>query len=226
MSPGCGGSSSGQVVNKWAVPPQSTHVIVSSGIMPVPSHLMRVVAGVAKGRTLHAPPGRRTRPTSDRVREAIFSILTSMDMVEGAAMLDLFAGTGALGIEALSRGAAAVTFVDSDPEAQKAIRFNLKVLGDRQVRAALVQADVLWYCARAPDVDVVLADPPYSFESWTDLLGLLGCRTQVLVAETGSGWDPAPGWETVKERKYGSTVVTVVQSLSRPQAPVRQEGES
>jgi 16S rRNA (guanine966-N2)-methyltransferase len=225
MSPGCGGSSSGQVVNRWAVPPQSTQVIVSSGIMPVPSHGVRVVAGVAKGRILHAPPGGSTRPTSDRVREAIFSILTSMDMVEDAVMLDLFAGTGALGIEALSRGAGAVTFVDSDPEAQKAIKSNLSVLGDLQVRATVVKADVLRYCAQAPRVDVVLADPPYAFGSWNELLALLRCQTEVLVAETGSGWDPAPGWETVKERKYGSTVVSVIQSLSRPQAFVRQEGE-
>jgi 16S rRNA (guanine966-N2)-methyltransferase len=159
------------------------------------------------------------------VREAIFSILTSMDLVEGAVMLDLFAGTGALGIEALSRGAAAVTFVDSDPEAQKAIRSNLAVVGDLRGRAHVIRADVLRYCAGAPIVDVVLADPPYAFDSWSTLLGLLRGRTEVLVAETGSGWDPAPGWETVKERKYGSTVVAVVQSLSRPQASVRQEGE-
>jgi 16S rRNA (guanine966-N2)-methyltransferase len=155
----------------------------------------------------------------------MFSILTSMDRVEGAVMLDLFAGTGALGIEALSRRAAAVTFVDSDSEAQKAIRSNLAVLGDAQARATVVKADVLRYCAQAPLVDVVLADPPYAFDSWHALLGLLHGRTEVLVAETGSGWDPAPGWETVKERQYGSTLVVVVQSLSRPQASVRQEGE-
>jgi 16S rRNA (guanine966-N2)-methyltransferase len=147
-------------------------------------------------------------------------------MVEGAVMLDLFAGSGALGIEGLSRGAASVTFVDSDAEAQKAIRSNLAVLGELQGRATVVRADVLRYCARAPLVDVVLADPPYAFDSWGALLGLLGRRTDVLVAETGSAWDPAPGWETVKERKYGSTVVTVVQSLSRSQASERQEGES
>src|SRR5580704_9995526 len=105
-SPGWGGSSSGHVVRRWARPPQSMQVIVASGIMPIPSHAVRVVAGVAKGRILGAPAGRSTRPTSDRVREALFSILTSMQAVEGATVLDLFAGSGALGIEALSRGAA------------------------------------------------------------------------------------------------------------------------
>jgi 16S rRNA (guanine966-N2)-methyltransferase len=200
--------------------------MVSSGIMPVPSHGVRVVAGVAKGRLLQAPDGLRTRPTSDRVREAIFSILTSMDMVEGAVMLDLFAGSGALGIEALSRGATAVTFVDSDPVAQTAIVANLAVLGEARSRAEVVKEDALRYCARAPRVDVVLADPPYSFDSWAALLGLLAGRTEVLVAETGSMWDPGAGWETVKERKYGSTVVTVVQPVPRSQAFVRQEGET
>ncbi len=181
---------------------------------------------MAKGRVLHAPSGPSTRPTSDRVREAIFSILTSMDMVEGAVMLDLFAGSGALGIEALSRRAAAVTFVDSDPAALTAIRANLAVLGNAQSRAAVVKADALRYCARAPKVDVVLADPPYAFGSWAALLGLLASRTEVLVAETGSKWESGPGWETVKVRKYGSTVVTVVQPIPRPQAFVRQEGET
>jgi len=226
MSPGWGGSSAGQVVSRWAVPPQSTQVIVSSGIMPVPCHAVRVVAGAARGRVLHAPSGRNTRPTSDRVREAIFSILTSMDMVEGAVMLDLFAGSGALGIEALSRGAAAVTFVDSDVAAQRTIRANLAVLGDAESRAAVVRDDALRYCARAPKVDVVLADPPYTFGSWSALLALLATRTEVLVAETGARWEPGPGWETVKERKYGSTVVTIAQPVPRPQASVRQEGET
>ena len=175
---------------------------------------------------MSAPAGRGTRPTSDRVREALFSILTSMGMVEGAVMLDLFAGTGALGIEALSRGAAAVTFVDSDPAAQAAIQANLEVLGELRERATVVRAEALRYCARAPRVNVVLADPPYAFASWSALLGLLVSRTEVLVAETGAEWEPGPGWETVKERKYGSTVVTVVQPIPRPEASLRQEGET
>src|SRR5439155_576656 len=84
-------------------------------------HCVRVVAGSAKGRRLQAPPGRDVRPTSDRVREAVFSSLASMEAVEGASVLDLFAGTGALGIEALSRGAATATFVDDDPRAVAAV---------------------------------------------------------------------------------------------------------
>src|SRR5579864_1384618 len=87
---------------------------------------MRVVSGTHRGRMLRAPKGRATRPTSDRVREALFSILAS---VEGANVLDLFAGSGALGIEALSRGAVSATFVDSAPAAIAAVRANLEDLG-------------------------------------------------------------------------------------------------
>jgi 16S rRNA (guanine966-N2)-methyltransferase len=88
---------------------------------------MRVIAGTWGGRRLQAPPGDATRPTSDRVREALFSVLARR--VDGARVLDLFAGSGALGIEALSRGAASATFVDSAPAALKALRANLDALG-------------------------------------------------------------------------------------------------
>jgi 16S rRNA (guanine966-N2)-methyltransferase len=86
---------------------------------------VRVVAGAARGRPLRAPAGRGTRPTSDRVREAMFSMLASMDALEGAVVVDLFAGSGALGIEALSRGAGRAVFVDDDRSALDAVQANL-----------------------------------------------------------------------------------------------------
>src|SRR3954452_20915171 len=103
---------------------------------------MRVVAGTARGRPLRAPRGNDIRPTSDMVREAIFNSLTSMDAIADATVYDLFAGTGALGIEALSRGAAHVTFVDHDRTAIAAIEANLAATGlaDRQA-VAIVRAD-------------------------------------------------------------------------------------
>ena len=97
---------------------------------------MRVIAGRYGGRRLQAPPGGATRPTADRVREALFSILGAR--VEGAAVLDLFAGSGALGLEALSRGAVRATFVESAPAAQRALRANVEALG---ADAELVRAD-------------------------------------------------------------------------------------
>lgn len=118
---------------------------------------MRVVAGEHRGRPLRAPAGRRTRPTADRVREALFSMLGP---VEGLAVLDLFAGSGALGIEAASRGAAAVEFVDSDPRAVAAIRRNLADLG---IQAAVTRRDAVAYLrGRAGPFDLVFVDPPYS----------------------------------------------------------------
>jgi 16S rRNA (guanine966-N2)-methyltransferase len=117
---------------------------------------LRVVAGAFKGRHLRAPRGTRTRPTADRVREALFSILGD---VAGARVLDLYAGSGALGIEALSRGAASATFVDNDPRALAAIRQNLEAVG---AEAEVRRRDALRFLAAAGGrYDLVLIDPPY-----------------------------------------------------------------
>jgi 16S rRNA (guanine966-N2)-methyltransferase len=157
----------------------------------------------------------------------MFSMLTSMDAVEGAAVLDLYAGSGALGIEALSRGAESAIFVDDDRAAVAAIRANLEVLGgDGLGRASVVRADALRYAAGAPPVDLVLVDPPYRFDGWAALLAALAGRTGLLVAETAAVWDPGPGWETVKVKRYGGTVVMVVHPIVRPRSLPRQEGEA
>ena len=123
---------------------------------------MRVIAGTWGGRRLQAPRGRLTRPTSDRVREALFSVLGGR--VAGARVLDLYAGSGALGIEALSRGAAEVTFVDSAPPALRAVRANLEALG---ATAEVVRSDarrfLLGASAAARQYDLIFLDPPYRF---------------------------------------------------------------
>ncbi len=118
---------------------------------------MRVVAGRYGGRRLRAPAGGATRPTADRVREAVFSMLGS---VEGLRVLDLFAGSGALGIEAASRGAAGVTLVETDQRALDAIRQNLDAVG---LEAEVVRRDALAYLsAGGGPFDLVFVDPPYS----------------------------------------------------------------
>lgn len=119
---------------------------------------MRIVAGEWRGRRLVAPAGATTRPTADRVREALFSMLGDL---EGAVVLDLFAGSGALGLEALSRGAASATFVDSDARAVAAVRRNLESLGataDVRRRDALAHLEA----AAGAEFDLVFVDPPYS----------------------------------------------------------------
>jgi 16S rRNA (guanine966-N2)-methyltransferase len=173
---------------------------------------MRVVAGVAKGRRLEAPDGADTRPTSDRVREAIFNSLASMDALDDAKVLDLFAGSGALGIEALSRYAAHCTFVERARPALDAIRTNLDVTGLSD-RADVVVADAMNFLTqgKAANFDLVLADPPYDFTEWEDLLS--GITTALVVAESNRPVAAPDGWEAVKEKRYGKTWVTF---LERP----------
>jgi 16S rRNA (guanine966-N2)-methyltransferase len=183
---------------------------------------MRVVAGSARGRTLTSPEGTHTRPTSDRVREAVFNALYSLDdAVDGARVLDLFAGSGALGIEALSRGAASATFVERGRPAVATIEHNLRHTG-LEDRGVVVRADALDWLARADGpYDLVLCDPPYEFASWPDVLEALA---RLVPAATGSGGlvviesdrelDPGDGWQVVRTRRYGGTVVSIIRRQS------------
>lgn len=170
---------------------------------------MRVIAGDFKGRRLHAPPGTRVRPTPDRVREALFSILGS---VEGAEVLDLFAGSGALGIEALSRGAVRATFVDDDPQAVDAIRHNLAGIGADGV---VKRRDALAFLARPSSrYDLVFADPPYS--SAPELAAALADRLPAavtdearIVIETDKRTPLELDLPLVTERDYGKTRIRI-----------------
>lgn len=171
---------------------------------------MRVIAGDFGGRRIQSPKGSAIRPTSDRVREAIFNALFSMGALEGAEVTDLFAGTGALGIEALSRGAAHCTFVDRDPEAVALIEANLASLGIGG-RATVVRADALSPVRPGP-VDLVLADPPYRFRGFGELGRAVDA--ELLVVEADRPVDLGPGWEMVKERTYGTTVVVYARRVT------------
>lgn len=173
---------------------------------------MRVVAGRHGGRRLVAPRGSATRPTSDRVREALFSTLGD---VGGARVLDLFAGSGALGLEALSRGAAQATFVDSAPAAIRAIRANLEALGEAaDVRRADARAFLRAARAAGQQYDLVLIDPPYRRASALarDLAAALpavlapGARVAV---ESDRRAPLEMGLATVHERSYGDTLIRV-----------------
>ncbi|MGH9293054.1 MAG: RsmD family RNA methyltransferase [Acidimicrobiales bacterium] len=174
---------------------------------------MRVIGGADRGRKLRAPGWGDVRPTSDRVREAIFDILESRLLVEGAVVLDLFAGSGALGIEALSRGAARVTFVESDPRAVTVIEENLDSLGYLAGgRAAVVRAEVLSWLGREPGApeppaDVALADPPYDFRAWPVLLSSL--RATNVVLEHSRRIEVAAPYEAVRGYRYGTTLLTL-----------------
>jgi 16S rRNA (guanine966-N2)-methyltransferase len=167
---------------------------------------MRVVAGTAKGRRLQGPLNSDLRPTSDRVREAMFDVLISLGAVEGASVADLFAGTGALGVEALSRGALSAFFVDHDAMALESIKVNLVTTG-LYAKATVVQADVLTWAAGADKVDLAFADPPYAFDDWATLLARLDA--DLLVAESNRDIEVGDGWKVLKSKHYGGTVVTM-----------------
>jgi 16S rRNA (guanine966-N2)-methyltransferase len=174
---------------------------------------MRVIAGRWGGRRLQAPPGEATRPTSDRVREALFSVLG--DRVDGARVLDLFAGSGALGIEALSRGAAHATFVDSAPAAIRSLTANLSALGaDAEVRRADARRFLGAASANGRHYDLVFLDPPYR------LAGRLGGELAaalpavlapgaVVVTESDRRAPLELELEPIDERRYGDTLIRI-----------------
>jgi 16S rRNA (guanine966-N2)-methyltransferase len=168
---------------------------------------VRVIAGSLRGRRIAAPTGTGTRPTGDRVREAVFNAVGSRIRLDGAVVVDLFAGSGALGIEALSRGAADVTFVERDPRALRVLRRNLDELGVAE-RATVVAADAgSWRPPEGSRPDLVLADPPYAFAGWAELLG--GLAADLVVAESDDEVT-APGWVPVRARRYGAAFVTLL----------------
>ena len=172
---------------------------------------MRVIAGELRGRRLMAPRGQTTRPTSDRVREATFNALVSLAVVDDARVIDLFAGSGALGIEALSRGASHATFVERDRDALEALGENLARCGLGPARAEVVVGDALAMLTSGRLVgpwDLALLDPPYAFDGWDELLVRLDA--DVIVCEGPHGMAPPPGWRLAREKAYGGTVVTVL----------------
>jgi 16S rRNA (guanine966-N2)-methyltransferase len=181
---------------------------------------VRVIAGSSRGRRLPARLPGGVRPTADRVREAIFDVLGSMGGVDDASVLDLFCGSGALGLEALSRGAASVTFVDHDAAALAAVRTNMTATGLASPAASLVRAELPGWLGRAPHVDLALCDPPYAFDDWTTLLSLLDADVAVL--ESGSEIELPPGWMAARSRRYGGTLVTVARSSDAPAAGARR----
>ena len=171
---------------------------------------MRVVAGEFRGRRLHVPRGRATRPTADRVREALFSMLGD---VSGARVLDLYAGSGALGIEALSRGARSAVFVERDAPAVAAIRRNLKAVGAEA--ADVRRQDVLRFLTSCEDgFDLVFADPPY--DSAPRLAGPLSAalpavlnENALIVTESSKRTPLELTLPLARERTYGDTRIAI-----------------
>jgi 16S rRNA (guanine966-N2)-methyltransferase len=169
---------------------------------------MRVVAGDLRGRRIESPSGDATRPTTDKVREAVFNALGSLDVVDGANVVDAFAGTGAMGIEALSRGAAHCTFIEKDRDALQVLKRNIATLGLAD-RSSVVSVDVIVALAQHGDCDLFIADPPYGFSDWSSVLRHV--TASVVVLESDRDIAEVDGWETVRAKKYGRTHVAFLQ---------------
>jgi 16S rRNA (guanine966-N2)-methyltransferase len=169
---------------------------------------VRIIAGTHRGHRITAPPGKDTRPTSDRVRENAFNLIGPVDEAD---VLDLFAGSGAMALEALSRGASTATLVESNREACRTINANLDKL---KLKATVLCQDVLRSIARERRTyDLVLCDPPYDFDQarLAPLLAGLLNPDGVLVWETSGRADPpeVPGLEVRTSRKYGTARLTL-----------------
>jgi 16S rRNA (guanine966-N2)-methyltransferase len=193
---------------------------------------MRVISGTWRGRILKSPKGQAVRPTTDRVKEALFSMLGAD--LPGALFLDLCCGAGGLGIEALSRGARKAVFVDVAGGSLKLVQENLALCGAAPGSFEVIQSDALhWVRKWAPDDRpwVAVADPPYrSGLPWSMLQELERMRTapgfRRAVIEHGSGfdptWDPEKSWASLaeaRERKYGRSVLAILGPLSRLEEP-------
>lgn len=169
---------------------------------------MRVISGTARGRKLQAPPGRATRPITDRAKEGIFNMLVSLGGVEDAVVVDLFAGSGSFGIESLSRGAAKVVFVERDRAAVRTIEANLATLGleDRaEVRPMAVESAL----AGLPRADIAFCDPPYADDPWHALLARLDA--ELLVGHAESPIELGDRWREIRRRTYGKAHIVLAE---------------
>lgn len=131
----------------------------------------------------------------------------SLDVIEDQTFVDLFAGSGALGLEALSRGASHCTFIERDRAALDALRANIDTLGF-EAQATVVATDAMRWLAGASHHDVVLADPPYGFDEWIELFAAVSA--DLIVAESNDAIGAVVGWEMLRERSYGSTVLSIL----------------
>lgn len=186
---------------------------------------MRIIAGTCRGRTLIAPKGSDTRPTLDRVRESLFSIL--LPRLDGARVLDLFAGSGALGLESLSRGAASAVFVDHARQAQDCVQRNIDALG-LSAQATLLRQS--WRGAlqalsvRGDTFDLVFLDPPYRMPQADEMLealrqsGLLAPNALVVYEHAAAHPPRMDAWLQADQRRFGDTTITFLRQAGEKEA--------
>jgi 16S rRNA (guanine966-N2)-methyltransferase len=186
---------------------------------------MRVIAGLYRGRVLHSPRAHGYRPTTDRVKESVFNILENLMTWEGLVVCDLFSGSGALGIEALSRGAAAVTFVDSDRQSIAILRRNLEAIAPTGELDVLPMAVNAFLSRTDKRFDLILADPPYDFGEYDRLCGVISARQvlssdgMLVIEHHGKTTLPVmERWRAADARGYGTTAVSFLTPAYPPPA--------
>jgi 16S rRNA (guanine966-N2)-methyltransferase len=187
---------------------------------------MRVIAGQYRGRTLHSPRSHSYRPTTDRVKESLFNILDNLVTWEGLRVCDLFAGSGALGIEAVSRGAATVTFVDSDRQSIAILRRNVDAIAPSAEFEVATMPVHAFLSRTASRFGLILADPPYEYGEYAALCSLIAARNALMpggllvIEHHGKTALPAmDGWRLADRREYGTTAV----SFLEPAPPISRE---
>ncbi|WP_169567744.1 16S rRNA (guanine(966)-N(2))-methyltransferase RsmD [Sneathiella limimaris] len=188
---------------------------------------MRIVGGTYKGKRLYLPEDKRIRPTADRTREALFNILAhnadfrldTGPMPRGATVLDVFAGTGALGVEALSRGAAHVTFMDNHPDSLKLIKQNVALVGGQR-NASILNRDGTFAGQSSKPMDLIMMDPPYKMNLAGPALeslqkgGWIGDKTVVaLELAAKEPFEIPEGLNLLEERKYGAAKLLILKTV-------------
>jgi 16S rRNA (guanine966-N2)-methyltransferase len=172
---------------------------------------VRIIAGSARGRRIEAPQDGGTRPIHDRAKEGIFNMLISLNgEFEGLEVYDIFAGSGSFGLEALSRGADHVTFIEKSPGATTVIKKNIETLGfgDRStVLTTLAESAV----RAMPRVDLVFCDPPYADDPWRKLLPEI--RADVLVGHAKDEIELTEEWDELKRRRYGRAKIVIAERV-------------
>ena len=183
---------------------------------------MRVITGTARGHKLLTPEGLDTRPTTDKVKEAVCSAL-QFDF-PGAKVLDLFAGSGQMGIEALSRGASGAVFIDADPRALACIKQNVKACGFAE-RSAVLRSDAVSYLQRTTErFDIAFLDPPYRHDILPQILPLLAEKMQkngIIVCEHEPECKLSERilhFDLQKQKKYGKIIISIYRNLSEDEA--------
>ncbi len=181
---------------------------------------MRIIAGMYRGRTLAALRDLSIRPTTDRVKQTIFDILSTRVDLDGTSVLDLFAGSGSLGLEALSRGASHITFIEKARTSLKALEKNIRTLGCEN-RTTVHQADVFWFLRNANQpYDLVFVDPPYALEAIDTLpsviatSGVLRKGSYVVMEHSRESDVPVPGDSfEVLRKQFGQTVLLILKAI-------------